>query len=527
MSDKRISWFKLPIDRRRVLQGSAAFGALAGLGLPRRTWSAEAGVLRGRTYSDWDTVDSAFSTGVTEEEIHGLIYNKLIGYTPGRKWGWQLEAAESIEQVDATHIKFTLKPGQGWSNGYGEITAQDVKFSFERVIDPAMESPLKPDWGPLERVDVTDQRSGVIVFKEPFQPVWSITLPYSSGNILCKKAVEEAGGRLGAEAPTVSGPYRIKEHRVKERTVLVPNPDYSGPKGAFEEIHILPIDDENTAQIAFEAGDLDFTRVSLSALESLKADPPEGSTIEEYPSLYYVWLGMNLDHPKLQDIRVRQAVQYAIDVPSIMEAAYFRAAEPSTGIIAPGLIGHREKGLVPPEANFEKARQLIKEAGAEGITLTLEILNKATNVTAAQVIQATAAEAGINIEVNLNESGAFWTMGDESQGDRWKNIELILNRFSMTPDPYYATAWFTTEQVGVWNWERYSNEEFDKLHQAALGETDNAKRDAMYRKMQDLMEQSGAYRFITHEASPVIYRSAIKPALRPDGLPIYRHFRQA
>ena len=97
----------------------------------------------------------------------------------------------------------------------------------------------------------------------------------------------------------------------------------------------------------------------------------------------------------------------------------------------------------------------------------------------------------------------------------------------MAPDPSYATAWFVTSQKGIWNWERYSDAEFDRLEAAAKAETDNAKRGQMYQKMQDIMEESGAYRFLTHEATPVIFNNSIKPAFRPDGLPLFRYFTSA
>jgi peptide/nickel transport system substrate-binding protein len=76
----------------------------------------------------------------------------------------------------------------------------------------------------------------------------------------------------------------------------------------------------------------------------------------------------------------------------------------------------------------------------------------------------------------------------------------------------------------VWNWERFSDAAFDTLEAAAKSEVDNTKRDQMYQRMQDIMENSGAYRFITHEATPVIYSKSIKPAFRPDGLPLFRYF---
>jgi peptide/nickel transport system substrate-binding protein len=94
---------------------------------------------------------------------------------------------------------------------------------------------------------------------------------------------------------------------------------------------------------------------------------------------------------------------------------------------------------------------------------------------------------------------------------------MIYDRFSMAPDPSWATVWFTPDQIGVWNWERWNSPEFGELHKKALVEKDVAKRDEMYKKMQDLMEESGAYIFLTHEANAAVYRDNIVPATQPDG----------
>src|SRR3546814_15530005 len=87
-----------------------------------------------------------------------------------------------------------------------------------------------------------------------------------------------------------------------------------------------------------------------------------------------------------------------------------------------------------------------------------------SNLTIAQVVQASLAEIGIDVVINQRDSATFWSLGDQSVGDQWKDMQLFLNRFSMDPDPSYAPEWFTCEQVGVWNWERVCNPEFDKLH---------------------------------------------------------------
>ncbi|MGI9319216.1 MAG: ABC transporter substrate-binding protein [bacterium] len=520
---------RLDVKRRHFLKTSGALGiTAAAVGIPEIVYSQDKKILKIRTYADMRSLDPAHSQGIVDEEIQGSIYSKLIQYKPGREWGWELDAAESIEQVDDTHIKFVLKKGIMFTGGYGEMTAEDVKFSFERILDETLESTNTPDWGSLKEVIVEGSHEGTIVFNEPYPPAWNIAMPYIVGNIVSMKAWAEAGGKVDTTTPCSSGPYMHQEWQPKQKTILARNPDWHGGAAEFDEIHIFPIDDENTAQIAFESGDIDCTRVSLSAVSNLKTTPPENSTVEEYPSLYYVWVGMNVENETMADENLRKAVQHCIDVPSIVQAAYFGAAEPSTGIIAPGLLGHRPQSLVPPEANIAKAKEFLAAAGMEGgASITLDILNKAANVTTAQVIQATCAEAGIAVEVNLHESGAFWSLGDSSAGERYKDIQLILNRYSMGPDPSYATAWFVTEQKGIWNWERYSDPEFDKLEATAKATTDNDKRAELYRQMQDMMEESGAYRFITHEATPVIYRNTIKPAFRPDGLPLLRFFGSA
>ena len=514
------------LNRRDFLIGSSALGVAAATG-PRLAWSEEGSVLRIRSYADLQILDPGYTLSEPESDIQGAIFSRLIEYGPGDVWEWRLDAASAIEQVDDHHISFTLRPGIMWTGGFGEMTAEDVKYSFERVADPAMESPYAEDWVTLERVDVTDKYSGVIVLKEPSPMVWTTTLVGQGGTIVCKAAVEALPEKkFTTEPPTSSGPYYIEEWVPKQRTVLARNPDWNGPQPDFDRIEIYPIEDEKTAELGFEAGDLDYTRISLSSLTEYRQSLPAGGKLLEKPSLKYVWLGMNIDHPQFQDIRVRKAIQKVVDVDAILEAAYFGVADAATGIVAPGLVGNRGYNLT--ERDPEAARELLAEAGyGGGFKTKLNVLNKATFVTMAQVVQANLAEIGIEVEINQLDSGTWWTMGMESEGEAWKDVQLFLQRFSTLPDPGWTTMWFTCDQVGVWNWERWCDEEFTDLHRKAMVELDPAKRDVMYKRMQDLMEESGAYRFITHEATPALYRDTIIPAVQPDGGVSLRDFKKA
>lgn len=520
------------LNRRQLLKVGAGLGAgvmASGLPLSQAVWAAEGEELIARSYADINKLDPGFYQNAYNVDVMNCIYTKLTRYVPGSDWGWELEGAESVEQVDPTHIRFRLKKGIQFTGGYGELTAEDVKFSFERVIEH--DSPVKGDWGPLDHVEVEDDYTGVIVLKNPFVPLWNITLPYGCGHIVSKKAVMEAtgnGGDFGMNPPAFSGPYVLEDWQPNQFILLTRNPEWKGPRPGFDRVRILPIGDIKTAERAYQAGDLDFTDFSLDSLATLKSQPPADTTIEEKPSLYYVYVGMNTDHPKLQDINVRKAIQWAINIPQIMDAAYSGQADVATGLIAPGLVGHRDKALIPPEGDLEKAREYLAKAGVENLTLTIDALNQNTFSTIAEMVQAQLSQIGIQVEVNVQDSGSFWTIGMESEGERWKNMQLIVQRFSMVPDPYYATTFFVRDQVGVWNWERFKSERFDELNELAVTVEDEEERAKLYHEMQDIMEESGAYRFLTHEGAPIMYRtSKVNAATRPDGRPLYIDFDPA
>ncbi|MGX9181914.1 ABC transporter substrate-binding protein [Mesorhizobium sp. BHbdii] len=518
------------LSRRSFLKTSAALGGgvvAAAMPLSQAIWAAEGKVLKARSGGDIATLDPGFYVNSGDVDVMNCIYSKLTHYKPGSEWGWELEVAERIEQVDPTHIRFHLKKDIKFTGGYGDMTAKDVKFSFERVLKH--NSPIKPDWGPLDHVEIEDDYTGVVVFKTPFVPVWNVAFPYGVGHIVSEDAVMKAtsdGSSFGMKPPAFSGPYVLADFKQNQHVLLTRNPDWSGPKPGFDEIRIIPINDDKTAERAYQAGGIDFTRISLDSLATFKSNPPADSKVEEHPSLYYAWIGMNIDHPKLQDINVRKAIQWAINVPQILDAAYAGQAEVATGTIPPGIVGHRDKALVPPEGDLTKAKEFMEKAGVGDLTLTINTLNESTYSAIAQIVQAQLSLIGITVEVNVQDSGSYWTLGMESEGDRWKEMQLSVMEFSSVPDPHYSTIWFVQDQVGVWNWERFRSERFDQLSAKAVTINDEDERAKLYQEMQDLMEESGAYRFLTHGGNPVMYRATqMQAATRPDGYPLYLEFK--
>ena len=514
---------KYGMTRRSFLAAAGAFGA-ATMTVPRFALSQDGKVLTVRSYSDLQVLDPAFRLSLPEDDIIRSIFAPLVIPQAGDTWGWKAIAVDSIEQLDDVTISFTLKDNIGFTDGYGQMTAEDVKFSIERFADPAQESPYAGDWSALKEVEVKDKLSGLIHLKNKFVPLWTTTLPTPASCILSKRALEELGEKITTKPVAQSGQYILADWQPKQKTILRRNPNWAHEPGGFAEIHIIPIEDPATAERGFEAGDLDYTWTSVSSLPRLKKNPPPDSVVLEKPSLAYVWLGINQDVAPFDNINIRRAVQHAIDRATVVDAAYFGAASVGNGIIAPGLPGSRDS--VTYDYDPDKARTLLEQEGATNLSVTLDILNQSERLSAAQVIQANLADVGIQCEIKQSDSGTFWTLGSKD-GDYWNKLQLLLQRFSMQPDPSWATVWFTPEQIGVWNWERFNSAEYKALHEQGLVESDFAKRDEIYKKMQALMDESGCYVFLTHEVVGAIHRDSIQPGLKPNGESLLSEFKPA
>ena len=472
---------------------------------------AKSAELNVRLDSDFTTLDPAFWQSGADYTMINVLFPKLIEFKSGSDWEYELQAAESIEQVDELTIKFKLKPGLMWTGDYGEVTTEDVKYSYERYIDPELDSPIIGDWLPLKEVEIVDKYNGIIHLKEPFAPIWWSTLPYTSGAIVCKKATEKAGGKFTTDPGATAGAYKIESWTPREKTVLVPHDGWNGPKQGFDKIIIRPIQEPKSAEIAFEAGEIDITEISIGSVPTFRKQLPEGGVLDVRPTADYTFVGINIANDKLSDPRVRSAIKKAIDIDAILEGAYFGVPDKSSGLVAPGLVGHT--GATPEPRDVAGAKALLAEAGVSGLSLEIDVLNNAEFVTAAQIIQANLGEIGINLQINQLDSGAYWNVA----ADRKEELQLTLIQYTSPPDPSWSTQWFLREQKGIWNWVWFDSEEFDDLHYAALKEVDIKKRESMYFDMQKVMDESGGFLFIMHPPSVLLYRDTIKPGLYPNG----------
>jgi peptide/nickel transport system substrate-binding protein len=511
----------LEFSRRRMLQGSAALGTatLAG-GIPRVAFGAHASVTA-RIERDIQNMDPANRIGAVEGNIIRSVMPRLVMFKPG-SFQWENDAAESVTQIDDTTIEFVLKPGIMWQHGYGELTAEDVKFSYERFNPPDGEpAGYAADWGALDHVEVTGTHSGRLILKHAAPALWTVALADVSGCIVCKRAYEESPDEVLTTKIVGVGPYMVAEWRPNESITLRADPNYFGAAPAIQEIVLRPIQEPRTAQLAFRGDEIHFTKLEDPAAAEALADDPSARIIKQ-DSINYVWVGMNVEKPPLDDIRVRQAIRLGIDVDEVILAGYNGTVSRANALMAPGLLGHWADAPVV-QRNVEEARRLLAEAGHEGgLDIRLTLLNQSQYVTAGQVIQAQLAEIGVKVNLEVLDGGSYWSMGE---GEAGENLELSLQEFGGKADPSFQTQWFVSGQAGEWNWQRWRNEEYDRLNQEAESTLDETARGEIYVRMQQLMEESHAYIWLTHGVNVFATKEWLEPSILPNGDDWqYRHF---
>jgi peptide/nickel transport system substrate-binding protein len=473
-------------------------------------------VLTVRLVNDISNLDPAYRPSTAEDETLLCIMQGLVAYKPGTTEVVNVLAESVTPSADGLRIDFKLKEGVQFQGGFGEVTAEDVKFSYERYIDPALDVPEKVNWSQLDKVEVTGRYTGTIVMKGRFAPLWVNTLPYMAGVVMSKVYVEQNGAEAYAKRPIGTGPYEFVEWVPDQYLLLKRFAGYVGAPPEWDEIRFIPVIDDSAAEIALETGELDFAPIPETMVERFEAKS-DFDVVKIVP-FSYDGLLMNVQHPNLMDLNVRQAIRYAIDVPAIIEVAYGGLATRACAILAPGQLGFWEQAPCY-ERDVVKAKEYLAKASAAPQGLTITTLNGEKDRQVGELIQANLAEVGIQAEVIAQDDATYWDGGFGEPG--LKERQLTYIRWSSTgTDPSYNTSWFTCEQVLQWNWMYACSPEFDRLHLGALEEMDQVTRAEMYVELQRVWDEGVNVVWTVHPADFFAVRSDIHAVLTPLAIPV-------
>lgn len=157
-------------SRRAFNKGVISVAGVSGLmaGSPLSWAAGSSETLKIRLLSEPMVLDPAFWQSSADVWLMEALLPKLAIFKAGKEWGWEKYAAKVLKQADEKTVHFELIEGIEWSNGFGELTAEDVKFSFERFLNKELQSPIAGNWELLDQVEVTGKYTGNIRFKKPF-----------------------------------------------------------------------------------------------------------------------------------------------------------------------------------------------------------------------------------------------------------------------------------------------------------------------------------------------------------------------
>lgn len=294
------------------------------------------------------------------------MYDTLVDFGPDGEVNPHL--ATSWELKDDTTWRFHLRKGVKFHNGY-PFTAEDVKYSMERLLDPAKKSRYRTRYLMFKQFDVIDDYTIDIKTNYPDGLVPNRLAFF--GRIVSKKWVEENGDEVLRKRAMGTGPFKFVSWKKKEEIVMEANENHFNRVPKVKRVIFRPIPETAARMASIRAGETDIvTHVPPFMVEELKKDP--NVKVEITPALWSMFMVFNTLHiPELKDIRVRQAINYAIDKETICKSVLSGMATP-LGLGAPPFLPGVDKSIKSYPYDPEKAKELLKEAGYEkGFLLNL------------------------------------------------------------------------------------------------------------------------------------------------------------
>jgi peptide/nickel transport system substrate-binding protein len=353
-----------------------------------------------------DTLDPHKSTLLVAHEIMWQIYDSLIYLDekgtvyPGAATDWSFSS-------DNLTLTFKLRQGVKFHDGT-PLDAQIVKDTVARMIDPKTASPNVGMLGPLDSVDVVDPMTVAYKFKQPFAPIF-VGLGYSYCAPISIPAVQKYGDQYGRH-PVGTGPYKFVDWTADDTIILEKNADHTwsttfyktqqAPQIDRVEFRVIP--DDATRLSALTSGEVDVVAgtdaVPIDKISSLKDQ--QGLTVYTRPMVGVYYANLNHKMKPFDDVRVRQAISYAIDRDSIVQLVVDGNGKPAVSLLA-SAFGDYNPNVTPYTYDPEKAASLMKEAGLENgfETTYLNIAPPALYTRVAEVIQQNLAAIKIKIQI--------------------------------------------------------------------------------------------------------------------------------
>lgn len=432
-----------------------------------------------------DIGDAPTSLVVSQIAEHLVARDDEGMFIPGLAEGWDVSD-------DGLLWTFHIRDGVKFHDG-SDFDAYVAKWHFERGLYDEQAPPrFRAQWaGIIEEVRAPDRLTLEMLLWEPNAAFLDVVVMTNGGMILSKQSFDEKGAAAAVLHPVGTGPFMFREWVPGQRVVLDRNPNYWGGPTKIETLTFRPITESNTQVIELEVGGIHYaSNLGLDEIGRLMDNPD--LRIETVPANRIRHLIMNPTKPPLDDVRVRQAINYALDMPAIVEALIGDLGVPSeSGVIPLASWGHPAPGQMEKyDVDVDKAKQLLAEAGwtpdasgrlmKDGQPLRIDFRSPNGRYfmdrVIAEVVANNLGRLGIQVDLQVMEWAPYIAYLETGQFDM---IFLGWNQNSGEPSLFFDAL---VKTGGRGNDAGFSDPELDEWLEQAVATTDIEVRKELYLK---------------------------------------------
>jgi len=456
---------------------------------------------------DAGTADPRLARDTSARRVVDLVFNGLVWLDPELKP--QPALATSWRQIDPTTWEFTLREGVKFHDG-SELTAEDVKYTYDTLLDPAFKAPYRSLYAPIKEVIALDKYHVRFVLSQPYAPL----LSYLDMGIVPKAAAQAAGDSFGTK-PIGTGPFKLVKWEKNNRIEFEAFPDYWGGPPKLEKVTFLIIPDNTVRAAALEAGDVDLIHSPLSAQDIPRLEANPKLKVEKTNALGFTYVSFNCADPILKDVRVRRALAHLIDKKTISSTIYQGMDTPGKSPLVPAMWAYSDE-IKDPEYDPARARELLAQAGWKdtdgdgvldrgGKKLTISLKTHSEDPNRIQVVEFLQNEfrkAGIEATVETTEWPTF--RDAVQKGD----YQLAVLGWLALVDPDRA-MYNQFHSRGASNDGKYSNPRVDELLEKGRATTDIEERKKIYREVAQIVVDEVAYAVILYQGYVVAYNQKV------------------
>ena len=456
-------------------------------------------------------------------QINSYIFNGLLKYDKDLNIVGDLASSWKVSE-SGKEIIFNLRKNVLWHDGK-PFTANDVKFTYEKLIDPTVKTPYSADYTLIKRFTLINDYTIKIEYSKTFAGALESWMM----GIIPKHIFENTDMNTNSanRSPIGTGPYKFENWKTDEKITLKANDKYYDGRPYISKYYFRIIPDQSVQFLELRQNNIDEMSLSPDQWNSY----PEFFTNYNkfnYPSFSYVYLGFNLTREPFNNKTIRKALAYAINKKEIIDGVLLGMGTPATGPFVPQHWAFNTK-VKDYNYNPSYSLKLLKSLGyalnpADGYLWKNNkrfefgiITNQGNKVRelSAQIIQAQLKKVGIKVNIRVIEWSSFI-----SQFINKKDFDTALLGWSLSRDPDQFVIW-NSKMTGEnqYNFVNYNNPEVDKLLNEGRETFNIAQRKIIYNKIHEILADDLPYIFLYYpQAMPVIHKRFVGPEIAPAGL---------